>query len=226
VIVLCLLGFVHWIISLFSGRKWSTENTKLILVFLWLALPVTYVMVTTPVLYNSFRQFIFITPPLFVFAAIALQFLQDRLESRVVFPLLVALTLIPGILSLFTPHPYQYIYFNQFAGGVRGAFRNYDLDYWYISAKEAMEYVDAVAPKNARILVWDGGARTAALYNRPDISINEVTQITAADYPSYQFAVIATRLNRDKIVPEGWTPIHAVSRNGADLFVIYEINGE
>ena len=183
-------------------------------------------MVTTPVLYNSFRQFIFITPPLFVFAAIALQFLQDRLESRVVFPLLVALTLIPGILSLFTPHPYQYIYFNQFAGGVRGAFRNYDLDYWYISAKEAMEYVDAVAPKSAHILVWDSGVRAATLYKRPDMSIDDVTQITEAEYPSYQFAVITTQMNRDKGVPEDWAPIHAVSRNGADLFVIYEINGE
>ncbi|HLF89801.1 MAG TPA: hypothetical protein VI451_12695 [Anaerolineales bacterium] len=226
VIILCSLGFIGWIIFLFLDRKWSNQNTKLLLVFLWFTLPFTYVVATTPIMYNNFRQFIFITPPLFIFAALAIQFLQDRLDHRVIFPFVLSLTFVPGILNLFSLHPYQYIYFNQFAGGVRGAFRNYDLDYWNISMKEAMEYVNATAPENAHILVWDVEYTQAILYNRPDISINRIAHITEAEYPSYQLAVIPLLRNVDKRIPEDWNPVHTVSRSGADLVVIYNINGE
>ena len=46
-------------------------------------------------------------------------------------------------------HPYQYIYYNSFVGGVHGAFHNYELDYWGTSYYEAAEYVNQVASPGA-----------------------------------------------------------------------------
>jgi len=225
-VILCMLGFLLWGFSLFLDREWSNQKTKLLLVFLWFALPFAYVVTTNPIMYNNARQFIFITPPLFVFAAFAIQFLHDRVRSRVVLPLALSLVLIPGLLNLFSLHPYQYIYFNQFAGGVRGAFRDYDLDYTYLAMKEGIEYVNSIAPEGAQILIWDVEYPQAIMYNRPDISINRVAHVREADFLSYQFAVIPTIRNVDLNIPEWWKPIHTISRNGADLVIIYEINGE
>ncbi len=80
-VVLCILGFLLWIVSLLLERQWSDQQTKLLLVFLWFALPFAYVVIANPIMYNNFRQFIFITPPFFVFAAYAIQFLNDHLRS-------------------------------------------------------------------------------------------------------------------------------------------------
>ena len=225
-VILSILGFFLWSIFLILKRQWDQKKTKLTLIFLWFFLPFIYIVLTTPVMYNNFRQFLFITPPLFIFAAYAVQFLHDRLKYRFVLPVILSLALIPGILNLFALHPYQYIYFNQFVGGVQGAFRNYDLDYWYVSMKEAMEYVNALEPEGARILVWDVEFSQAMKYNNPDIYINRIAHITEADYPSYQLAVISVVRNVDTRIPEDWKLIHTISRSGATLVGIYEIDGE
>jgi hypothetical protein len=58
--------------------------------------------------------------------------------------------LIVGIAVLFTGlalpvvemvrlHPYQYVYFNQFAGGIRGTDGRYMLDYWGLAFKQASQ---------------------------------------------------------------------------------------
>jgi hypothetical protein len=222
-VILCILGFTLWIISLLQNRRWHNQKTKLVLITLWFALPFAYVVVTTPIMYNNFRQFIFTTPPLFVFAAFAIQKLSDRFQYRVITPLLLSLALVPGILNIISLHPYQYVYFNQFVGGVRDAFRNYDLDYSFLSLKEAIEYINDIAPQDTSILVWDVEYPQAIMYNRSDISINRITHVTEADYSSYQFAVIPVIRNHDQRIPSEWDTIHTISRNGADLAIIYRI---
>ena len=225
-VVLCILGFLIWMGSLLINRQWSAGQTKLLLVFLWFALPFAYVVIANPIMYNNFRQFIFITPPFFVFAAYAVQFLQDHLRNRVILPVALLLCLLPGILNIVSLHPYQYIYYNQFAGGVRGTFRDYDQDYLFMAMKEGIEYINEIAPEGAQILVWDVEYPQAIYYIRPDIFINRVAHVSEADYPDYQYAVIPTVRNVDQRIPEWWEPIHKVSRNGADLVIIYKINDE
>jgi hypothetical protein len=225
-VVLCILGFVIWIVSLLLSRQWSSQQTKLLLVFLWFALPFAYVVIANPIMYNNFRQFIFITPPFFVFAAYAVQFFHDHLRNRVILPLALLLCLVPGMQNIVSLHPYQYIYYNQFAGGVRGTFRNYDQDYLFLAMKEGIEYINKIASEGAQILVWDVEYPQATFYNRPDIYINRVAHVSEAEYLDYQYAVIPTIRNVDQRIPEWWEPIHKVSRNGADLVIIYKINGE
>jgi hypothetical protein len=225
-VLLCILGFVIWIGSLLRNRQWSRGQSKLLLVFLWFALPFAYVVITNPIMYNNFRQFIFITPPFFVFAAFAIQFFHDHLQNRVILPLALLMCLVPGILNIISLHPYQYIYYNQFAGGNRETFRDYDQDYQFLAIKEGIEYINEIAPEGANILVWDVEYPQAIYYIRPDININRVAHVSEAQYPDYQYAVIPTIRNVDQRNPEWWEPIHKVSRNGADLVIIYEIDGK
>lgn len=45
-------------------------------------------------------------------------------------------------------HPYEYVYFNELAGGVKKAYGNYELDYYYHSTREASEWILANAKKS------------------------------------------------------------------------------
>jgi hypothetical protein len=46
-------------------------------------------------------------------------------------------------------HPYEYLFYNSLVGGLQGASRNYDLDYWFASMPEAINQLEAYLRRNA-----------------------------------------------------------------------------
>jgi hypothetical protein len=117
-------------------------------VFLAAILPVTVAVATRPAMYNGIRHFVFVIPPLALLGGIAGGFLLERAQqlSR---PILIAgyAVLLAGLASplieMVRLHPYQYVYFNQIAGGIRGAEGRYMLDYWGLSFKQASQQLHA-----------------------------------------------------------------------------------
>jgi hypothetical protein len=104
--------------------------------------PVVHVLVARPTLYDGIRHLLFIVPPLTVIAAGAL----DRawsglawLPARAALGLALAGWLVTQSVTFVRVHPYQYIVYNGLAGGVAGAARNFDLDYWGSSVRETTE---------------------------------------------------------------------------------------
>lgn len=57
--------------------------------------------------------------------------------------------LIGPIRHIVANHPYEYVYFNELAGGTKKAFSQYELDYYYHSTREASEWVIANAEPKA-----------------------------------------------------------------------------
>jgi hypothetical protein len=57
--------------------------------------------------------------------------------------------LLPSVFGIVSLHPYEYIYYNSFVGGVSGAEGRFETDYWAISFREAAEYVNENASPNA-----------------------------------------------------------------------------
>jgi len=62
-------------------------------------------------------------------------------------------------------HPYQYVYFNELAGGISKAYGNYEMDYYYHSTREASEWVIANAKKSEletgkkiKVATWHAGS--------------------------------------------------------------------
>ena len=73
---------------------------------------------------------------------------------------------LPGIIDGLRLHPYEYIYYNRLVGGVQGAFRRFELDYWGTSYREAAAYLDAAAPANATVWV-EGPTHLLQEYRAP-----------------------------------------------------------
>jgi len=76
----------------------------------------------------------------------------------------IILLLIGPIRHIVANHPYEYVYFNKLAGGMEGAFGNYELDYYYHSTREASEWVLANAePKSDGSKIRVGTWHTASV---------------------------------------------------------------
>jgi hypothetical protein len=56
---------------------------------------------------------------------------------------LVSTCLLWNAVTLFRLHPYEYLFYNPLVGGLEGASRRYDLDYWFSSMPEAIHQLEA-----------------------------------------------------------------------------------
>jgi 4-amino-4-deoxy-L-arabinose transferase-like glycosyltransferase len=119
--------------------------------------PIAGAAVLRPVLYDGVRHLLFVLPAL---AAVAGAGLSRSLEvlprpGRIASLAAVAALAALAVADAVRLHPYQYVYFNRaLAGGLARASRDFDLDYWAASSREAMRWVVAnVPPRGGRPLV-------------------------------------------------------------------------
>ena len=187
----------------------------LVLTVVWFILPLVGFVITRSPLYDNFRQVFFILPPVFMMAGAAF----EKIKRPILQGALVGLLLLPGIIDAVHLHPYEYIYYNRFIGGVQGAFRKYELDYWGTSYREAANYLNKTAPANASLWV-DGPVHILQLYARPDLKIYSTYETARAEH--YDFVVVTTRYNLDLQSYPGAKIVYAVERDGSLLTVIKE----
>ena len=194
-------------------RKHRDGRHLLLLALVWCVLPLIGFVATRAPLYDNFRQVFFILPPLFMLAGLVF----ERIRRPTLQLAVIAMALLPGLIDGLRLHPYEYIYYNRFIGGVQGAFRKYELDYWGTSYREAAAYLASVAPANASIWV-EGPTHLLQEYARPDLKIYSTYELERADH--YDYVVALTRFDLDlQSYPEA-PVVHIIERQGAPLTVI------
>ena len=142
---------------------------------LWFLVPFIAVVGFGVPVYNNFRHLLFMVPPLFVMTSILWDRLSRFLREPWLAPALTVALLLPGVTAIGRLHPYEYIYFNELTGGVRGAFGNYLLDSWCTAYRETMQFVNETAPSGAGIAVW-GPISNAQPFFRPDLKLVRIPE--------------------------------------------------
>jgi hypothetical protein len=94
--------------------------------------------------FTGLRHFLFVVPPLAALAGIGLHAALSQVEARrPVAAFAAATALVAGFLwnasVLIRLHPDQYLFFNPLVGGLEGASRRYDTDYWVNIMPEAVD---------------------------------------------------------------------------------------
>ena len=191
----------------------------LIATLLWFVLPLAALIVSRSPLYDNFRQVIFILPPVFFVCGLGLDWLFQRLRQPVVRGVIVAALALPGILAGIQLHPYEYIYYNSFIGGERGAQGRFELDYWATSYRAAMEYVNSVAPANGKIFVA-GPSYIAEIYARRDLRVYMDSDMNSQ---AFDYAIITTRYSLDQTDLSGAQVVYTIEREGVPLTVIKKV---
>jgi hypothetical protein len=208
VLILFLLGFVLITWNFIKGRQLE----PLLMTILWLILPVLLIIFYHSTLYDNFRQYLFLLPPIFITAGIGLEAIFKKIKWIPVQALILSILLLPGVFADVSLHPYQYVYYNSLVGGVRGAYHKYELDYWGTSYREAAQYVNATAPQNANIVVL-GPVKSFQDFARPDLTITPIQ--SAREGIRYTFVVSDNRLDLVNPACQTDNPIKTIGRGGA-----------
>jgi hypothetical protein len=108
--------------------------------------------------FTGLRHFLFVIPPLAVLTGVGLDAALIELGryGRTLTNgglAVVTACLVWNAVTLVRLHPYEYLFYNSVVGGLEGASRRYDLDYWFGSMPEALgrleSYLRQTAPENA-----------------------------------------------------------------------------
>ncbi len=201
-------------LTLFSAvRRQTGSRSLLILTLVWFILPLAGFIVTRSPLYDNFRQVFFILPPIFMMAGVVF----EKIKRPALQAILIGVLVLPGIIDGAQLHPYEYIYYNRFIGGVQGAYRRFELDYWGTSYRAAAEWLNQNAPANAPIWV-EGPTHLLQLYVRPDLKIFSTYEAERSDH--YDYVVATTRDNVDQQSYPEAAILYQITREGAVLTVI------
>jgi tetratricopeptide (TPR) repeat protein len=210
-----LLGF-----SAFLGLFFSLQSHRMkiysLLILLAFGFPLFYAASTGANVYGGWRQMLFVLPMFTVLAATGLWALYEKIQHKKPMTLIL---IVVGILALFHPlrhiivnYPYQYIYFNELVGGVKGAYGNYELDYYFTSYRNAYRFVDEQNPKGV----------VAANFIIPEYYQNKSYLPALIDYydraaSDWDYAIVAnTFLNPYQLKHGYWPPQNTVYEEKVD----------
>jgi len=127
----------------------SDQNHEYI-ILLWFFCPLITVILLKSALYDGWRHLFFIYPA-FIFISLRgistvlnyfknTEFKINSYKTAIISYLIISLLYISYI--MINTHPYQNVYFNMLAGkNLKEIKQKYDLDYWGLSYKQALEYL-------------------------------------------------------------------------------------
>ena len=202
---------------------------SLTLILLWFVILLSYVFLRRPAMYDGFRHFLFILPPVFIFTGFAFSFLFEVINSLarnrtastwLRAGLLIAL-IAPGIRGILHLHPYEYTYYNTFIGGTDGAFRNYETDYWLTCYKDAVEELNNMTTEPINLFV-KREAYVAAPYANQNISILDLRETTEQVKPG-DYVLVNTRLNDDRSTFRDAFNVIEIKRGNATFCFVRQI---
>lgn len=201
-------------VVLYGFIKKRMESRELLaLTLIWFVLPLVTFIIVRPTMYDNFRQSFFILPPVFFMAGLAF----EQIRKPVLQGVLIALVVLPGMIASARLHPYEYIFYNQFVGGVNGAAHLFELDYWGTSYREVAGQLNLIAPPNANVWV-DGPAHLLGTFARPDFHLYSAYEAERADH--YNAVVTLARHDEEQTSFPDASIVYAVTREGVILAVI------
>ena len=181
---------------LVSIRRWQLKTIEwktLLPVWFWFIIPITYVFVRQPAMYDGLRHSLYLLPPVFMLTGIALDSIFERVTMPYIKVALIGLLILPAIRADIQLHPYQYAYYNQLAGGTGKASHSYETDYWATCYKEAMQEFASIADVGTTLYVGGKGMDNARYYAHQNFIIQDY-QPRRHDYTG-QYVLSSSRAN-------------------------------
>ncbi|MBO7227358.1 MAG: hypothetical protein J6V33_07230, partial [Bacteroidales bacterium] len=133
---------------MWNDKKNIFWNVLLLFSFIF---PIFWIIYQKSNVYGGWRHAMFVYPTLVAFAGLGFNLIITMLKNKYAKIGLTALPfvmLILPIIHIAKNHPYEYVYFNELAGGAGNAWGNYEMDYYYHSTREAAEWIIENADKS------------------------------------------------------------------------------
>ena len=137
--VIILVGFLLFLL-LYLKQLLFLRNYIWIFLLFSVVFPLVFIAYQKSNVYGGWRHVIFIYPVMVVLSCTGFSTLYNYFKKKIpasVYYSGLVLFLFHPIRHYMVNHPYQYIYFNEIIGGVKGAYGNYEMDYYFNSGKKA-----------------------------------------------------------------------------------------
>jgi tetratricopeptide repeat protein len=109
--------------------------------------PVAYIIYKDSILHDAWRHLIFVYPAMVVMAVLFWLVLEEyfskkgKMTTYALYGVVGLLALESALFIVRNPH-FPYTYFNSLSGGINRAFGQYETDYWGVSMKQAIDWLD------------------------------------------------------------------------------------
>jgi hypothetical protein len=197
------------------------KNKLFILLGAALGVNLAFYVCLRPVVYDGIRHFLFLLPILAAIAAMSAielwRMAKHLLLKRMAFGFVVINMLLIA-LHMARLHPYEYVYFNELAGGLKGAAGRFETDYWAASMKEAVEWLRRNEIKDASKTYRIAGncnSYQLLFYASPKMVWTE--SLKDADY------YLATTRDDKYQTVDPFRAVHVVAREGVPLSYVFKL---
>lgn len=214
------IGIGIYIMNVFKKRDIEAYRLSIFLVYILFF--IFLIFKDSPNFYDSFRQTYFLILPIIIFSSYGVFELSKILikKDKTVFYIFICI-LILGMSSVIKDyvllHPYEYTYFNELVGGLGGAYKNYDSDYWSSCNMESAKWLNDNYKKYSKLsnptYYASADPEQTTPYINKNFSLNK-------DNPD--FYISFTRGDSDKLFPT-YRDIFEVKRENTTLCVIKTI---
>jgi len=230
--ILFIVGLFATIWKYLKNKSSRLKNIQgdlvsLSLMLFWFVILLAYVLIRRPSMYDGFRHFLFILPPVFIFVGMAFDYILEKInrvqaiENYWIHAILLVALISPGLVGILRLHPYEYTYYNSFVGGTNGAFRSYETEYWLTCYKDAVEQLNKRSTAPIHLFV-KREAYIAAAYANQNIHVRdlrgETDQVKPGDY-----VLVNTRTNEDKSTFKNAPVVIQIKRGAATFCIVRQI---
>ncbi|MGB3077016.1 MAG: glycosyltransferase [Chitinophagales bacterium] len=222
--LIILIPAALMVVSTLAARKYFRWEYMLLLIFV-IIFPWAYAVYKKSSLYDGLRHFLFIVPLITVLAALFFDFLFRSAKNANVRGALAALLLI----GIFFPlswsiknHPDEYCYFNELTGGIKGAYGNYETDYWMNSIRESTDWFHAqkeLMGGEKKITVATNCIEPVKYYFRNDTAKVKVIYVRYYSRASkdWDYGIFYSRfIDQSQLKNKSWPNTHTIYEAKAD----------
>jgi tetratricopeptide (TPR) repeat protein len=234
-----IVGFAGYVV-LFKSMTKKYQPLWVFMLLFAAVFPVAYIIYKDSVIHDGWRHLTFVYPPLAAAAGVFWGTMWNRFAEKKTIQYVVAgafaLLLVDSAFFMVRNAPNAYVYFNPLIGGVKGAYGQFETDYWGISTKQAVEWMekegilsdDMEQPIVIASNMWFSVKRMTAKYG--DKVIIKYLKWEKRCDDAWDYAIYPTRFIDGATLQKGnWPPanaVHVVEVGGAPLMAVIKDNGK
>jgi glycosyltransferase involved in cell wall biosynthesis/tetratricopeptide (TPR) repeat protein len=142
--IIVLVGFA---IGLLVFVPRFRNNRQLLIFSLFLLFscffPVAYAIYQKSSLYDGWRHFLFVYPPLVIIASLGFTYIINSRQAVVRYAtiLIIIAGLISPVKFAIANHPFESLYYNEIVGGLKNIYGKYETDYYMLGIRPATEWL-------------------------------------------------------------------------------------
>lgn len=202
--------------------------------------PVFYVIYKHSVIHDGWRHLTFAYPPLCVVAALfwneLFRLLPQQKAVQYGYGAVVGLLMLLPASFIAANRTMPYVYFNELMGGTQGAFGQYETDYWGISVRQGLEWMEKegiLGPNMQETVViatnmYYSAKQLTAKYG-DKVKVKYLKWEKRCD-DAWDYALYPTRFLDGATLQKGkWPPdntVHLVTAGGAPILAVMKDNGK